>query len=160
MNWRLFIKEFYFFPNANYTITSNNSLSQVLEKVSQEMDFVDEFSRGGSSLSNKRFEGHLTEDGFQIKRLLSFGHSGFLPLITGEIEVVDVDKSRVNVNVKFPPRINYFLIFFCVFGLSLLIGSPRIGVGILIYIVVMVIYNYELRVSGDYLSRILTNNEA
>jgi len=156
MNWRLFIKGFYFFPNANYTITTNKSITQILEIVSQETDFVDEFSKGGSSLSNKRFEGYLTEKGFQIKRLLSFGHSSFLPLITGEIEVVDIGKSRVNVNVKYPLKVNYFLIFFCVFSLILIIGSPRIGIGIPMYIVVMVIYNYELRVSGDYLSRVFT----
>ena len=139
MNWRLFIKEFWFFPVSNYTITTNNSISQVLEKVSQEMDFVDKFSRGGRSLSSKRFECYLTEEGFQIKRLLSFGHSGFIPLITGEVKVLNMEQSVVSVNVKFQPKVNYFLIFMGVFSLILSIVSMRLGGGLLIYLIVILI---------------------
>ncbi len=107
----------YFLPIVKYVINTEESSNEIITRISRITEVVTKFSSGGQTKTSKPYEGFLTENKFQLKKVLKIGYSSFLPVAYGNIKELREGKgSVVNIKIQFSNSVNIFLIAFLIFS--------------------------------------------
>ena len=101
----------YFIPFTRHEIVIDGSYSEIKNKVLSRVDLKEELTMSKSPRYFKDYEGAINEKSFQVRRLMEFGYSAFIPSLHAEL-INSKDKLKLFVCVKFPTIIYLFLLAF------------------------------------------------
>ncbi|WP_427158799.1 hypothetical protein ACQFX9_23110 [Aliinostoc sp. HNIBRCY26] len=103
-------------PHDTFTITTPDSVTIVRQRLSQKVEPQKAFR---FSRNHAPYEGSISEDGFQISRIIHYRNS-FLPMIRGQFEVQS-HQTLIHVQMSIHPFVMAFLGFWFFFWYSAVI---------------------------------------
>jgi hypothetical protein len=163
--------------NKNIELLSTLTKDEVIEKISQNIEYVGELRITGIRHNSFRnYEGYINKDEIKFRRILKSGANSFIPQISGRITDMD-NKTYLQLNARLHKVIEGFVIGFnCFLILLLIIGLINMDItaelgfhiqfltGLLVMIVIAngmprLFFNYELyRLEKDFRKILVCND--
>jgi hypothetical protein len=125
-------------------LTKDETIFNLTNNIEREKTF-----RLSNKSNTKVFEGQLTANEFEIKRIINYRNS-FLPIVKGRIDTIGT-RTRLTINLKLHIGVMIFMaVWFCFVGLFVTASlSSRKGIGeIFLFPVGMLIFGYALMMGG------------
>jgi hypothetical protein len=147
-------------PYLNYEIKSLEKKDVILERFCQSINLESDLLLNKASLG-EGFEGILLKDGFTLRRILKFGYSPFLPILSCEIQEVGKDVC-LKVNIQFHKFSNIFLTLYFLSGVLFLIHTINFNSGAMtlgIYIFILYLFNREIKYVINEFNKITFSND-
>jgi hypothetical protein len=125
-------------------LTKEQTIANLTSNIEREKTF-----RLWNKSNSKAFEGQLTGNGFEIKRIIGYGNS-FLPIVKGRIETIGTG-TRLTVNLRLHIAVMIFMtVWFGLVGLSFIasLSSSKDSGDTFLFPLGMLIFGYALTMGG------------
>ena len=114
-NWKLL-------PFDNFIIESSMDKKEVLQRLLSNIEINENFNSGKKS-SFKSYEGYITEQGFQFRRILKKGINSFIPVVIGSFD--NQRNNAIRVKIRLNKFVLIFLSIFILFDIGLFFASSN-----------------------------------